>query len=155
MERKGSSLPSLAEATIGGEKRPHDPPERRCPSCGGVLVPEWEPFPPALTAKYDKQGVWHYPACTPKCEAEIEIREWERNRRQSKVASLLARSGIPSRLNRCTFSSFDPSFSKAAAMGLSEIRAYASSWDERRSEGRGLYLCGDTPAAARRTLQRR
>ncbi len=116
--------------------------ERACPRCGAVLTGEWVEFPPALKRRYGREGAFYFPPCTPECEKKAEQEEWELGRLEAKVRSLLARSGMPKRLERCTFATFRPSFSEAARRAFGKAKGYLEAWEANREEGRGLYLCG-------------
>jgi DNA replication protein DnaC len=113
-----------------------------CPHCGRELEAEFFGFPPALQRKYQKQGEWYYHPCTPECEKKNEQREWELMRRDTRVASLLEKSGLSKRLRRYTFANFKPYVSPEAARAVERVEEYLGHWEENKEEGRGLYLCG-------------
>ncbi|MBA2693261.1 MAG: ATP-binding protein [Rubrobacter sp.] len=114
-----------------------------CPHCGADLEAQWVEFPPALQRKYGKQGEWDYLPCTPECEKKDEQREWERNRRESRVETLRERSGLSKRMKNHTLSSFKPYTGPSAAKAMEKVEAYLKNWEENRDSGRGMYFCGD------------
>jgi DNA replication protein DnaC len=152
MEHVGGLLPDVASEKHlppSGETAP----TRECEHCGREITGEWVPFPPALSAKYGRDGQWWFPPCSSECQAADEQLEWEQQTRARKTAALLEKSEMPERLSRSTLARFDPSFSPAAARGLAAVRDYLAAWKEMRQEGRGLYLvggvgCGKTHLAA-------
>ena len=116
--------------------------DKVCQHCGKNLEAEYFEFPPALQRKYGKTGEWYYHPCTPECEAKNEQQEWERTRRDARIANLQERSGLPKRLKRHTFYTFDMTLSESVRRACQKVMAYFDNWDENKEEGRGLYLCG-------------
>src|SRR5919202_1422415 len=85
-----------------------------CPHCGRELEAQFFEFPPALQRKYGKPGEWYYHPCTPECERKNEQREWERMRRDARVATLRERSGLSKRMRGYTLGNFRVVASDAA-----------------------------------------
>lgn len=142
MEHVATTLPDLA-AGSGDAARGKSASARYCPYCGAEIIAEWVEFPEALKGRYGREGEFWFPPCTPECRQEEDLREWEASVRRRKAEALLQKSEMPERLSRCTLDAFDPSFSPAAARGLSAVARYLASWEENREAGRGLCLCGD------------
>jgi DNA replication protein DnaC len=115
---------------------------RYCPHCGTEIAGQWVEFPPALKRKFGREGELWVPPCTPECETVNDLREWEADVSRRKAQALHEKSEMPERLARSDLDAFDSSFSPAAARGLSAVRSYLGSWEERRQTGMGLYLCG-------------
>ncbi|MDQ3387569.1 MAG: ATP-binding protein [Actinomycetota bacterium] len=149
MERIDNLLPGGGKGTSGSSgsrKRPEAAALRLddqiCPHCGREIESEWNEFPPAIQRKYDKPGEWYYHPCTPECEMKNDQREWERMRRDSRIETLQARSGLSKRLKSYTFDNFDPLINESTRKASSKIGDYQMNWKENREAGRGLYLCG-------------
>ncbi len=96
-----------------------------------------------MQRKYGKEGEWDYLPCTPECEKKDEQREWERNRRESRVATLKERSGLSKRMKNHTLGTFKPYTGPTAAKAMEKVEAYLKNWEENRDSGRGMYFCGD------------
>lgn len=150
MERIDGLLPDAGKAMSGSSanKRRSSAKALRlddqvCPHCGADLEAEWVEFPPALQRKYEKQGEWDYLPCTPECEKKNEQREWERMRREARVATLKDRSGLSKRMKNHTLGSFKPYTGPSAAKAMEKVEAYLKNWEENRDSGRGMYFCGD------------
>jgi len=116
--------------------------DKVCPHCGRELQAEWVEFPPALQRKYGKPGEWYYHPCTPECERKNDQREWERARRDARVATLRERSGLSKRMRGYTLTNFDHYVSPAATRARIRVDEYLKNWEENRESGRGLYFCG-------------
>jgi DNA replication protein DnaC len=116
--------------------------DKVCPHCGRELQAEWVEFPPALQRKYGKPGEWYYHPCTPECERKNDQREWERARRDARVATLRERSGLSKRMRSYTFDNFEMSVDESVREACQKAMAYVDNWEENREEGRGLYFCG-------------
>jgi DNA replication protein DnaC len=118
--------------------------DKVCPHCYSELQAEWVEFPPALQRKYGRLGEWYYHPCTPECEKKNDQREWERMRRDGRVALLRERSGLSKRMKGYTLSNFDPYANPPGTMeAVEKVEEYLKNWDENRELGRGLYLSGD------------
>jgi DNA replication protein DnaC len=115
---------------------------RKCPHCGAEISGEWVELPPALKEKYGRDGELWYPPCTPECEQKEDLRQWGHDVRRRKAESLLEKSEMPERLERCTLEAFDHTFSAAANRGVVAVERYFEEWEANREAGRGLYLCG-------------
>jgi len=63
-------------------------------------------------------------------------------RRDSRIDTLQARSGLSKRLKGHTFDNFDPLMNESTRKASSKIGDYQMNWKENREAGRGLYLCG-------------
>jgi DNA replication protein DnaC/intein/homing endonuclease len=149
MDRIDGLLPDAEKITSGSSaSRKRDQAEalklddKVCPHCGRELQAEWVEFPPALQRKYGKPGEWYYHPCTPECETKNDQREWERARRDARVATLRERSGLSKRMRSYTFSTFIPGTSTSKKKAMMKALDYVNSWDENRESGRGLYFCG-------------
>jgi DNA replication protein DnaC len=116
--------------------------DKVCPHCSRELQAEWVEFPPALQRKYGKPGEWYYHPCTPECERKNDQREWERARRDARVATLRERSGLSKRMRSYTFDNFDMAVDESVREACQKAMAYVDNWEENREEGRGLYFCG-------------
>ena len=112
-----------------------------CPHCGRELEAQFFDFPPALQRKYGKPGEWYYHPCTPECERKNEQREWERMRRDARVATLRERSGLSKRMRGYTLGNFRVVASDAARARM-KVDEYLENWEENQEAGRGLYFCG-------------
>jgi DNA replication protein DnaC len=149
MDRIDGLLPDAEKITSGSSaNRKRDQAEalklddKICPHCGRELQAEWVEFPPALQSKYNKPGEWYYHPCTPECERKNDQREWERARRDARVATLRERSGLSKRMRGYTLANFDHYVSPAATRARIRVDEYLKNWEENRESGRGLYFCG-------------
>jgi DNA replication protein DnaC len=149
MERIDGILPDAGKITSGssgsrqrGQAEALKLDDKVCPHCDRELQAEWVEFPPALQRKYGKPGEWYYHPCTPECEKKNDQREWERARRDARVATLRERSGLSKRMRSYTFDNFEMSVDESVREACQKAMAYVDNWEENREEGRGLYFCG-------------
>ena len=109
MEPISNILPETTTSTgsSASRSRTDEAPERACLHCQTAITAEFCEFPPVLARKYGRSGEWFYPPCSDECERTAEHEEWERDRRDHLLQSLLRRSGVSKRLQRATFENYD------------------------------------------------
>lgn len=168
MSSTADLVPDLSGTLIPKKSRPGEGDEDGyCPNCNGPTIQYYYEFPPPLSRKFGKPGVWSDPECANEdCAKQgrkiADRKEWERGVMIHRVEALRSRSQLPRRLEGATFDTFDPYIDDSTLSAYGKCLGYASRFEEESLGGRGLYIAGDVgsgkthlAAAIAQTLMRR
>lgn len=98
---------------------------------------------PKKIAGQEMKEIWYEHPCTVECENAADLEEWEAERRSALLNTLMERSGVSKRLQRCTLENFHIARNPDAKTALQKVEDWIDHWPEYREAGRGLFLSGE------------